>query len=100
MWKSWLRSLIAAPPSHVESLRPLQGEVWLRCTHPKCAHCQDFEAEGKKAAFEADKAHVVDWDCSQPAQRQVAKQAGVADLPAYVKVPSRGRPIEVVTPAR
>ena len=100
MWKSWLRSLLAAPPSDLESFRPRQGEVWLRCTHPQCTHCQDFEAEGRMAKFEADKLNIVKWDCSQQKERSIAKQAGVGDLPAYVRVPSGSDPIRVVNPQR
>ena len=98
MWPSWLRALRAAPPATLDELRPhADGEaLWLRCTHPKCTHCQDLQSEGRLAAFEADKAHVVAWDCSRERQRELAKRAGVRDLPAYIRVPHRGD-AEVVT---
>lgn len=89
------RCLRALPPTLV-ALRPAHGAVALRCYRAGCAACSDF-AVNDRAAYEAALGMtVIPFDCGDPQKRDLARYAGVRDLPAYVVVPAHG-PVTVRT---
>lgn len=92
------RSVRAVVPKTLDELRLPKDTVVLRCVLPGCAACADFAP--RRAEYERKRGwrHVLRWDCSHKRRRQLAMDAGVGDLPAYVVVPPRGAPIHVVVP--
>lgn len=101
--KAFLRSLEAVPPSTLEEIRPRTvgaSDLVLRCFMPGCSSCAKFETEGQ-ASFEETHfrgADIIDFDCRGKKQRNLAMNAGVDDLPAYIVLSASNNKPHAVRP--
>ena len=94
----------AVPPAHLRDLAPARGVLALRCTRTGCIACADFETDGRIAyeerlrGAETRGVTIRRWNCDVPELRDLARAAGVTDLPAYVLVrPSGDVTVRAVT---
>lgn len=93
------RALACVPPDTLAELTPVRGTIALRCSAPGCARCATFEVE-ERADYEKTfhgVDHIVPWNCADPHRRQLAMDAGVRAIPAYVLLSSSSEP-RVLTP--
>ena len=98
--KAYTRSLLAVPPKTANDMRPNPGQppIALRCTRSGCTECAKYETESQ-IPFEASlHANVIDWKCDKRDFRELAVEAGVNELPAYILIPPHPREISVVRP--
>ena len=93
---AWLRSADGVGDAAVLQ----RDDVVLLCHHPLCTACRDLSDDGgRREAIEGGDAFrgrtVLRWDVSRSAHYDVAKAAGVNDLPAYVLCGPRPRVVAV-----
>jgi hypothetical protein len=99
--EAFFRSVRAVVPKTLDELRLPRKEVVLYVHMPGCGSCADFAP--RRADYERKRGweRVVDWSGAHKRRRQLAIEAGVGDLPAYVVVPPRTspqQPVRVVRP--
>ena len=91
------RSYRAVPPT-LNDLRPRSGKVALKCYRTRCPRCSSFESDGRIPFEESlDVRRVIPWCCDTEEKAELARKAGVSDLPSYIVLPSSG-PSHVVSP--
>lgn len=101
MWPAQVRAATAVPRT-LEDLRPAKGTVALRCSMPGCRKCLAFKSQQpvyERALRAKGVIEVIPWNCKHKTRRDIALNAGVDDLPAYVLLSARGKPC-VVTPGQ
>ena len=94
------RALACVPPNTLAELTPARGTIALQCSAPGCARCATFEVE-ERAEFEKASLdgvdYIVPWNCADHHRRQLAMDAGVRAIPAYVLLSASSEP-RVLTP--
>ena len=103
MRRALLRSWEAVAPSSLDAARvPGAGTVALRCTLAGCESCARFETEDRadfeQGLYRGGVSDIVEWDCGSSRHRELAIQAGVDELPAYVLLGPPPQAVRVVRP--
>ena len=86
----------AVPPRALRDLAPSSGSLALRCYQTGCTNCADFDVDGRTTFEErlrreyGASTRIHPWNCAVPHLRDLAREAGVTELPAYVLVSASG----------
>lgn len=99
--KALLRSATAIPPRSLDELRPPVGHrpIALFCTREGCSNCAAFDVEDR-AEFQKSLpvSEIQPWDCGNEHKKNLAIDAGVDVLPAYLLIPSFPNGFKVICP--
>ncbi len=102
MWPAATRAFEVVAPRSLDEIRPSKGVVVLRCSMPGCTDCATFDTEGRvdfeRTRLPSDTQSILEWNCGSFAHRELAANAGVDKLPAYLLVPAGRVPITVTRP--